>query len=84
MESELRPGTGIFVEAASAREDYESDLSVAEDSKLPGLLEDPVPALGERHLPTRGVVDPPYHYLAPTHPPQAPAGLARNTQRYQR
>ena len=65
------------MEAAGAGEDDEADLGITEDTQLLGLLEDPVPALGESHLPARGVVDPTDHYLASPH-------LETSTQRTSR
>jgi len=61
------PGARVLVEAAGAGENHEADLGIAEDSELLSLLEDPVPAFGEGHLPARGVVDPADHNLSPPH-----------------
>ena len=52
---------------AGAGEDDESDLRVAKDGELLGLLEQPAPALREGHLPARCVVDPLDFYLPSPH-----------------
>lgn len=62
------PVTGIFIQAASGREDDQSDLSVAEDGELVGLLQQPIPALAEGHLAAGGVLDPLDLNLSPPHP----------------
>jgi hypothetical protein len=48
-------------------EEDERDLGVAEDGELVGLLEQAVPALGERHLPADLVLDPLQHHLPGPH-----------------
>ncbi|PKI60330.1 hypothetical protein CRG98_019266 [Punica granatum] len=60
---------GVFVEAAAGGEDDEADVDVAEDGELPALLDEPVPALRERHLPAVLVLDPLQLHLAPPRPP---------------
>lgn len=62
-----RPGARVLVEAACAGEGHEADLGIAEDGELLGFLEDPVPPLGEGHLPARGVINPADHNLPPPH-----------------
>lgn len=53
------PGdAGELIELASGGEDEESDLSVAEEPKLVGLLEEAAPPLGETHLAAGAVLDP--------------------------
>jgi hypothetical protein len=59
------PGTGEVEELPGGGEDDEPDVGVAEDGELLGLLEQPLPPLGEGHLPRRQVVDPPYRYALP-------------------
>jgi hypothetical protein len=59
------PGTGEVEELPGGGEDDEPDVGVAEDGELLGLLEQPLPPLGEGHLPRRQVVDPPYRYPLP-------------------
>ena len=60
-------GAGELVEPAGAGEDDEADLRITEDGELLGLLEQPVPPLGEGDLPARRVVYPPDHDLSPPH-----------------
>ena len=62
-----RPVVGVLVEAAAAGEDNEGDLGVAEHGELVRLLEQPVPALGERHLPADLVLDPLQLHLPAAH-----------------
>ena len=62
-----RPGARVLIEPSGAWEDHEADLSVAEYGELLGLFEDPVPPLGEGHLPAGRVVDPADHDLSPPH-----------------
>jgi hypothetical protein len=64
-----KPGAGGFIEAAGAGEDDESDLGIAKDGQLLGLLEQPAPALREGHLPVRRVLDPLDDYLPSPHLP---------------
>jgi len=61
------PGAGEIVEFSGAGEDHNSDFSIAQDRKLLRLLQQTVPSLRERHLPARGIVDPPYHDLTSPH-----------------
>ena len=61
------PVTSILVETATAGEDDQRDLGFAEDGKLIGLLEQPVPALAEGHLSARRVLDPLDLNLPPPH-----------------
>lgn len=51
-------GAGVLEHPAGAGEDDDADVRVAEHGELVGLLEQPAPALGEGHLPVRGVLDP--------------------------
>ena len=51
-------GAGVLEHPAGAGEDDDADARVAEHGELVGLLEQPAPALGEGHLPVRGVLDP--------------------------
>jgi len=60
-------GAGELVELAARGEDDEPDLSVAEHGELVGLLEQPVAALGEGHLPARRVLYPLQLRLPPHH-----------------
>ena len=60
-------GAGELVEPAGAGEDDEADLRITEDGELLGLLQQPVPPLGEGDLPARRVVYPPDHNLPPPH-----------------
>lgn len=53
--------------AVGGREHDESDVDVAEDGELVGLLDEPIPALRERHLAVRDVLYPPYLQLNATH-----------------
>jgi hypothetical protein len=63
----IEPGASEVIEATGAGEDDEADLGIAKDAELLGLLEQPSPALRERHLPARRVVDPLDLYLPSPH-----------------
>lgn len=63
----LVPCVREVVEASGAGEDHDANLSVAENGKLLSLLQKPVAALGEGHLPAGRVVDPADHNLPPPH-----------------
>jgi len=69
-------GGGELEEAAAAGEDDERDLGVAQQRQLVRLLEQPVPALGERHLPADLVLDPLQLHLAAPHPASILAAAA--------
>ena len=71
------PVVGVLVEAAAAGEDDERHLGVTEDGELVGLLEEPVPALAEGHLPASGVLDPLDLNPSPTHLARSAASLFR-------
>lgn len=62
---------GELIEASSAGEDDECDLSVAEYGELVGLLQQPIPALAEGHLTARLVLDSLYLNLPPPHVDQS-------------
>ena len=64
------PIVGILVEAATAREDDESNLSVAEHGQFIGLFEQAIAALAEGHLPVGCVLYPLDFDLSPTHLPR--------------
>lgn len=49
---------GEGAEAFGRGEHEECDVDVAEDGELVCLLDEPVPALGEGHVPVRVVLDP--------------------------
>lgn len=53
-----RPVVRVLVEAATAWEDDECHLSVAEDGELIRLLQEPVAALAEGDLATCAILDP--------------------------
>lgn len=55
---EDKPVIGVFIETATAGEDYERYFSVTEHRQLVGFLEQPIPALAEGDLPVGGVLDP--------------------------
>jgi hypothetical protein len=62
------PGVGgVLIELALGGEDDDGDLGVAEDGDLVRLLEQPVPALGEGHLPVYLVLYPLQLHLASPH-----------------
>lgn len=63
---ESQPGASEFVELPASRKDDESDLGIAEDGELKGLLQQAAPTLGKGHLPARRVLYPPYLRL-PSH-----------------
>ena len=60
-------GGGELEEAAAGGEDDEGDLGVAEHGQLVRLLQQPVPPLGERHLPAYLVLDPLQLYFPSPH-----------------
>ena len=63
------PGVrGVLIELPFRGEDDDSDLGIAEDGDLVSLLEQPVAALGEGHLPVYLVLYPLQLHLAATHP----------------
>lgn len=62
-----KPGAGEIVEPAGAGEDDDTNLSITENRKLLGFLQQAVPSLGESHLTTRRVIDPLYRDLSPSH-----------------
>jgi len=77
QEEDAPGGAGELVELAARGEDDEPDLSIAEHGELEGLLEQPVAALGEGHLPARRVLYPLQLRLPPHHrgrpiPPRLP------------
>jgi hypothetical protein len=81
-------GAGELVELAARGEDDEADLGVAEHGELERLLEQPVAALGEGHLPARRVLYPLHLRLPPHHPgrrrsipPPLPGQLSCNRTR---
>jgi hypothetical protein len=80
-QTQMVPGVGEVIEAAGAGEDDESDLRVAKDGELLGLLEQPGPALREGHLPARRVFDPLDHYLPSPHLLLHSTDLERDTDR---
>lgn len=56
----------VLVKLATAGEDDEGDLDVAENGELASLLHQAVPPLREGHLATALVLDPlQQHFLAP-------------------
>ena len=61
------PGAGELVEPAGAGEDDDTNLSIAENRKLLGFLQESVPSLGESHLTTRRVINPLDRDLTPSH-----------------
>ena len=67
QEEDAPGGAGELVELAARGEDDEPDLSIAEHGELEGLLEQPVAALGEGHLPARRVLYPLQLRLPPHH-----------------
>uniref|UniRef100_A0A0A9CST9 Uncharacterized protein n=1 Tax=Arundo donax TaxID=35708 RepID=A0A0A9CST9_ARUDO len=62
---------GVLVELPLGGEDDERDLGVAKDGDLVRLLQQPVPALGEGHLPVDLVLDPPQLHRPAPHPRRA-------------
>ena len=66
-------GATELVELAEVGDDNEGDLGVAEDGELVRLLEQAIPALGERHLPVDLVLDPLQLHPTPPHPDRSPA-----------
>ena len=63
------PGVGgVLIELAFGGEDDDGDLRVTEDGDLVRLLQEPVAALGEGHLPIYLVLYPLQLHLAATHP----------------
>ena len=60
------PGAGKFIELSSGRENNERDLRIAENGELKSLLQQPVPPLGEGHLPACGVLYP-FHLRFPSY-----------------
>jgi hypothetical protein len=76
------PGVGgVLVELALGGEDDDGDLGVAEDGDLVRLLQQPVPALGEGHLPVYLVLYPLQLHLAAPHlrlPPISASFLFRS------
>lgn len=61
------PGAGEIVEPTGAREDDNTNLSIAENRKLLSFLQQTIPSLGERNLTTRRVIDPLNRDLSPSH-----------------
>jgi hypothetical protein len=51
------PGGGEVVELAVRGEDDDADVGVTEHGELPGLLQQPRPALAEGHLAVHWVLD---------------------------
>jgi hypothetical protein len=70
----LPAAAGEVAEASRGREHEERDIDVAEDGELVGLLDEPVAALGEGHLPVDVVLDPPDGQLHAPHRRRAPPG----------
>jgi len=66
-ETESIPRARKIVDPAGAGEDNKSNLCIAKDGKLPGLLEQPISSLGESHLPARRIVNPFYDNLSSPH-----------------
>lgn len=58
---------GVVIELALGWEDDEPNLDIAEDGELIGLLQEAGAPLGEAHLPTRLVLDPPQLHSPPPH-----------------
>lgn len=60
------PRAGVLIELPCVGEDDNSNFSITEDSELPSFLEQPIPPLRERHLPTVRILNP--LYLNPPSP----------------
>lgn len=60
-------GAGVLVESTGTGEHHETNLGIAQNCQLLGLLEEAAAALGERDLAAGGVVDASDHDLPSAH-----------------